>query len=111
MKLNEHSNNQEGGSGALAGGEPSSLGVTPIKPKMKAGTSKYYEPTESFKKKVVKNVKKKRQVPVDEEDEESEAEDSEYEYSPNPTDRKDAKHNADAKSEGNTGRDHSSSES
>ena len=55
----------------------------------------------------MKNVKKKRQEPVDEE--ESEVEDSEYEYSPNPTDRKDAKNNADAKSEGNTGRDQSSS--
>ena len=62
----------------------SSKSITPIKVRMKG---KYYEPTESSKKKIIKNVRKKDKLPVDEEEEESENEDSEYEYSPNPSAR------------------------
>ena len=93
FKLGDHSNNLEQSEA------PSSHSITPIKARVR---TKYYEPTESFKKKVVKPIRKKDKLQVDEEDEESE--DSEYEYSPDPTSRNAAQQN-DKKSE------HSSSES
>ena len=79
FKLSEQSNNHDPVEAA------SSQSITQIKVRAKA---KYFEPTESSKKKIIKNVRKRDKLPVDEDEEESENEDSEYEYSPNPSARK-----------------------
>jgi hypothetical protein len=77
FKLSEQSNTHDQVEAA------SSQSITPIKVRMKGN---YYEPTESSKKKIIKNVRRKKdKLPIDEDEDESDNEDSEYEYSPNPS--------------------------